>query len=101
MYCAIAKTYKVCISQTATLTSAASSCGGYEYITAFVATPNNPCLSTELAIMTQGELGQSTASPFHLTVAEGAIIAASILGVWAIGYSIKSIKRAIGDHSPE
>lgn len=57
--------------------------------------PSGPCTGAQLVAMTSAEFSQHTASPFNLDPAEAAPIAGAVLGVWAVGFGIRSAIRAL------
>lgn len=101
MYCATPLNLKVCSSVTTALTASATSCGTYKFINVVALTSNTTCPTGEMQLTTANEFDLATASPWNLSIAEGALIAGSILAVWALGYAFKSLKRVLGDNSPE
>jgi hypothetical protein len=54
-----------------------------------------------MQLTTAQEFGLGTASPFTLSRSEGVLIAAAILGAWAVGYAFKLVRKSLGDNSPE
>lgn len=56
-------------------------------------TATDPC--TTLVVMTPAEFVGLSASPLNLTPSDGAELAASILGVWAIAWALRSLARAL------
>lgn len=101
MFCAVPISVKVCTSVTTTMTANATSCGTYQMLNLVVVQANTTCTTNQMQLTTANEFGLGTASPFHLTVVEGSLIAAAILGVWALGFSFKNLRRAINGGSPE
>jgi hypothetical protein len=101
MFCAQPISVKVCTSVSTTMTAAASSCGTYQMLNLVVVQQNTTCTATQIQLTTANEFGLGTASPFTLTIAEGSLIAAAILGSWALGWSMKQLKNALNAGSPE
>lgn len=100
MYCAIPQTVKIC-GNTTTVLSGSSACNTYVLVTQVVIQTNTTCTTGQMQLTTASEFALGTASPFTLTRSEGALIAAAILGAWALGWSFKALKKVLGDHSPE
>jgi hypothetical protein len=101
MQCASSITVKICSSQTATLTGNATNCGTYQWITLPSINNKTVCDSGEIQLTNPLEFAAGSASPWNLSMSEGTLIAAAILGVWALGFSIKALKHAINGGSPE
>lgn len=61
-----------------------------------------PCPPDTMVILTSSELlDYQTASPWFLSLADGGLIAAAILGVWAIAFSLRMIRSALNSADPE
>lgn len=59
------------------------------------------CYDTQLVLVTQVEWQQNTASPFRLSLSDGAAVAAAILLTWAAAYGAKAAARALSSGNPE
>lgn len=59
------------------------------------------CYDTQLVLVTQVEWQQNTASPFRMSLSDGAAVGAAILLVWAAAYGIKAAGRALSSGDPE
>jgi hypothetical protein len=101
MYCATPLNLKVCSSVTTATTANAATCGTYKFINVVVLTTNTTCNTGEMQLTTANEFALVTASPWTLSMSEGGIVAASILLVWALGWSFKQLRTAINGGSPE
>jgi hypothetical protein len=103
MHCAAPLNLKVCSSTTTTTTGAAATCGTYMFINTLAIQSTNQlqCLPNQVALYSNTEFEQSTASPFRLTLAEGSIVGASILALWATAWGIKALVRSISSGDPE
>jgi hypothetical protein len=102
MYCATKTIVKVCTSLTTTgLSSAAASCGSYQLIEFPVISTATACAANDIQLLTAREQGELTASPWVLTNANAGLIVAAVLLIWAVGYSFRSIAKAINSGSPE
>lgn len=66
-----------------------------------VATGSPPCAAGSLVAITQSEYVISAASPWNLSLSEGGLVAAAVLGVWVSAYCIRSLVRVLnsGDNS--
>lgn len=60
-----------------------------------VATAATSCTGSEFVLVTQGELDFYTASPFRLSVGDGAALSGLILGVWVSGLVVRYLVRVI------
>ena len=61
-----------------------------------------PCASGSLVVFSEMEFASKVASPWSLSLSEGGLIAASILGVWATAFVFRMLVRAVlSDGSPE
>jgi hypothetical protein len=100
MYCATPLNLKVCSSTTTAVTAATASCGTYKFIDVVVLTTNTTCTLGQLQLTTASEFELATASPWTLSIGAGSLLAAAIIGVWAIGYAFKLIGRVL-DSPPE
>lgn len=56
---------------------------------------NAPCPNGSLVVFTEIEFTTLVASPFNLTLNDGGLIAAAIVGVWAIGLCVRSLVRVL------
>jgi hypothetical protein len=101
MYCATPVNLKVCSSVTSAVTANVSSCGTYKFIDVVVLTTNTTCTTGQMQLTTANEFALGTATPWNLSMSEGGIIAASILAVWALGWSFRQLRTAINGGSPE
>jgi hypothetical protein len=101
MFCAAKTPIKVCTSLTTATSGVAATCGTYQILDFTVINNKVDCLSTEIQLSTRNEFESAVASPFHLTISQGSLIASAILATWAVGYVFKLINKTLGDHSPE
>lgn len=101
MFCAVKTPVKVCTSLTAATTASATTCGTYQILDFTVILNKTTCLATEIQLTTVNEFESAVASPFHLTISQGALIASAILTSWAVGYAFKLVRKALGDHAPD
>ena len=101
MKCATTITIKACSSQTATLSGNATNCGTYQWLTLPSINNKTVCDAGEIQLTNSLEFDAGSASPFKLSMTEGTLIAAAILGVWALGFAIKSLKQTIQGGSPD
>lgn len=62
-----------------------------------------PCPNGSLVAFSELEFTTATASPWNLSLSDGGLIGAAIVGVWAIGYCIRSLVRVLssGDSQTE
>jgi hypothetical protein len=65
------------------------------------ATADVVCGPAQYVMLTQAELDQYTASPFHLSAGEGGLVAVGIVGVWAAAFAFRSAIRALNSGNPE
>ncbi len=66
-----------------------------------VTSTGSRCAPGELVVLTYGEFESAAASPFHLTLAQGGAISASILLVWAAGWGVRQLVRVLRTPEPE
>jgi hypothetical protein len=59
------------------------------------------CTAAQYVVLTNQEFQRSVSSPFHLTLAEGGAISGAILLVWAAGWGIRQLTRALRTPEPE
>lgn len=62
---------------------------------AVVATTATSCTGSEFVLLTQSELDLYTASPFRLSVADGAAVSGLIIAVWVAALYWRSLVRAL------
>lgn len=53
------------------------------------------CTGSQYVVVTQAEFDAATVSPFRLSLDEAGAISAAILGVWAIGWAIRTLVRVL------
>lgn len=72
--------------------------GGVEVLTPVTVTP-----CTSMVVLTPAEYEVMSVSPFRLTLEEGALISAAVLGVWGIGACWRELAAFIkgGDSNEE
>ena len=51
------------------------------------------CPASSFVMLTQAEYSEVAASPFRLSLAEGAQIGAAIMAVWAVGFGVRAVIR--------
>jgi hypothetical protein len=68
---------------------------------AVVATSDTACTGSQYVIVTQAELDLMTASPFRLSVADGAILSSLIVSVWVTGAIARWLVDVIRDRGQE
>jgi hypothetical protein len=59
------------------------------------ATGASTCTGSEFVLLTQSELDFYTASPFRMSVADGAALSGLIVGVWVTALICRTWSRAI------
>jgi len=59
------------------------------------ATGNQTCTGSEYVLLTQSELDFYTASPFRLSVADGATLSMLIIGVWVAALAFRSMVKVV------
>lgn len=64
-------------------------------------TSSDTCTATEFVILTDSEFQQNTASPFRLSVADGATLSALIVSVWVSAWVFKALVRVLYDPQSE
>ena len=60
-----------------------------------------PCAVNELVLVTAAEYATANASPFILTIAEGASISGAIALVWAVAWGYKQLMKSVNGGNPE
>lgn len=79
-------------------TGAGATRGTYSGLT--VGAEGAVCTVGQYAVLTPAELDQYTTSPFQLSLSEAGLIVPAILVVWALGFGIRMMVRALrADHS--
>lgn len=53
------------------------------------------CTAVQYVVLTPAELNQYTTSPFQLSLSEAGAISGAILALWALGFGIRQIVRAM------
>lgn len=59
------------------------------------------CTAAQYIVLTRREFDEATASPFHLTLAEGGAISGAILLVWAAGWGTRQFMSLLRTPEPE
>jgi hypothetical protein len=57
------------------------------------------CTAVQYVVLTPAELNQYTTSPFQLSLSEAGSIVSAILAVWALGFGIRMLVRAMRSDS--
>lgn len=66
-----------------------------------VASTAETCTGSEFVLLTQSELDLYTASPFRLSVSDGAALSGAILAVWVAAFYWRALIRAVFGDSGE
>jgi hypothetical protein len=74
-------------------TGAGTTRGTYAGLT--VGAEGATCTAVQYVVLTPAELSQYTSSPFQMTLAESGAISSAILAVWALGFGVRMIVRAM------
>lgn len=59
------------------------------------ATGDVTCTGSQFVLLTQSELDAYTASPFRLSVADGAVVSGLIVAVWVSAFYWRAMVRAL------
>lgn len=59
------------------------------------ATSDETCTGSQFVLLTQSELDLYTASPFRLSVADGAAVSGLIIAVWVAAHYWRALTRAL------
>lgn len=62
---------------------------------ALIATGDETCAGSQFVLLTQSELDFYTASPFRLSVADGAAVSGLIIAVWVAAHYWRVMSRAL------
>lgn len=62
---------------------------------ALSATSATTCSGTEYVLLTQGELDLRTASPFVMSLADGAALSGAIVSVWVSALIVRALARVL------
>jgi hypothetical protein len=62
---------------------------------ALTATEDTSCTGSQFVLLTQSELDLYTASPFRLSVADGAVLSFLIIGVWVTALAFRSMVKVV------
>ena len=60
-----------------------------------------PCADGSIVIYTNLDFRTLTASPLNLSLSDGGLVGAAIVGVWAIGYCIRALIRVLSSGDVE
>ncbi|MDO9292640.1 MAG: phage coat protein [Hydrogenophaga sp.] len=59
------------------------------------------CSPSQYVLVTYDELSAYTASPFRLTAAEGGLLSAAVIGVWATAFVFRAVVKVFTSGDPE
>jgi len=62
---------------------------------ALTATADESCTGSQFVLLTQSELDFYTASPFRMSVADGAVLSGLIVGVWVAAFICRALVRSL------
>lgn len=62
---------------------------------AVFATQAATCTGSEFVLLTQSELDTYTASPFRMSVADGAVLSGLIIAVWVAAFIARALVRSL------
>ena len=92
MYCLAPVTFKVCTSQTAVFTQAATSCGGYAFKTFLAVQEQTTCDASQAMVLLASEQNLID-SIFNLDIPTAQALMPSIVGLLAMAFIFKHLIR--------
>lgn len=54
---------------------------------------DSPC--TTAVVLTPAEYGALSSNPFNLSMVDGALVSAAVVGVWGIGWAFRALTRTL------
>lgn len=65
------------------------------------ATEDETCTGSQYVLLTQSELDIYMASPFRMSVTDGAALSMAIIAVWAAAHYWRALSRSLFNHDGE